>query len=348
MRIGIPRETKEGERRVALLPGEAGTLVADGHQVLVERGAGAGVGCSDADYASSGAKIVEAPEAWGADLVVKVKEVQEVDWPNIPAGAAIFSFHQLPGEPHRTRGFAQRGITAIGFEMLRDAAGGFPLLAPMSAIAGRMAVEAAARARGRPMEKALVLGAGQAGLAAARKAAELGASVTVLTRSTASADRARAAGFEAGVASTQSIEVHALQADLLVGAVLVPGMPTPRLVPRSLVKRMRRGAVIADVCIDGGGVAETSRTTTHAAPTFVDEGVVHYCVPNIPAAAPREAAAALSAAVLPYVRRIAARGVDAALRADSALREATFVWKGQVRQPEIAAEAGLPYTIGLP
>lgn len=348
MRIGIPRETKEGERRVALLPGEVAELARQGRELVVERGAGAGAGVEDAAYVRAGARLSGASEAWSADLVVKVKEVQDGEWRHVPDEAAIFSFHQLPGEPHRTREFARRGITAIGFEMLRDEAGGYPLLAPMSRIAGRMAVEAAARALGHAPGRVLVIGAGNAGFAAARKSAELGARVTVLTRSEASADRAREAGFDAGLASAASIEALAPEADLVVGAVWVPGARTPRLLPRALVARMRRGAVIADVCIDGGGIAETSRTTTHAEPTFVEEGVIHYGIPNIPAAAPAEAAAALSAAVLPYVARIAGDGVDQALRGDRALREATLVWHGRVRHPGIAAEAGLPYTSGLP
>lgn len=344
MRIGLPRETKPGERRVALLPQAIAVLAHDGHRLEVEPGAGAGIGADDAAYAHAGAQIVSAAEAWSADLVVKVKEIQEADWAFVRDGSCIFCFHHLPGEPERTRALAARHVTAIAFEMLRDTAGGFPLLAPMSAIAGRMAVEAGARLLRRQPGNVLVLGAGHAGLAAARAAASRGCEVVVLTRSTVSRDAAKAAGFAARLSNPEEIEREALRADLVVGAVFVPAQPTPKLLPRALVARMRRGAVIADISIDAGGVAETSRPTTHAEPTFVAEGVVHYCVGNIPAAAPAEAAAALSAALLPYVSLIAREGLEQAVVTDRALREATLLWRGRVNDAGIAAEAHLPYT----
>lgn len=344
MRIGLPRESKEGEKRVALLPEAARILAAEGHSVDVETGAAAGIGVGDEDYRQAGARIVSAADAWHADLVVKVKEIQDADWPRVPHGAAIFSFHHLPGEPERTRGLAARGVTAIAFEMIRDADGGFPLLAPMSRIAGRMAVDAGVRLLGRNPARVLVLGAGHAGLAAAGAAAGLGSEVVVLTRSARSRDAAATAGFEARLAGAAEIEREALRADLVVGAVFVPAQPTPKLLSRALVARMRRGAVIADVSIDAGGVAETSRPTTHAEPAFVAEGVIHYCVGNIPAAAPADASAALSHALLPYVRLVAQQGVDAAVAANPALREATLLFHGRVSHAGIAAEAGLPYT----
>src|SRR5205085_642657 len=186
----------------------------------------------------------------------------------------------------RTRTLAERQATAIAFEMVRDARGGFPLLAPMSVISGRMALDAVTRFLPKDECRVLVLGAGNAGLSAARSARERGMHVTILTRSERSRDAARAEGFVAELASTEAIEREALEADLIVGAVLVPGLPTPKLLPRALVRRMKPGAVIADISIDAGGVAETSRATSHAQPTFVDEGVVHYCVSNIPGANP--------------------------------------------------------------
>ena len=344
MRIGIPRESKEGERRVALLPDAIAVLARDGHGVDVEAGAGTAIGAGDEAYARAGARIVSAADAWSADLVVKVKEIQEADWSFVRAGSSIFSFHHLPGEPGRTRGLAERGVTAIAFEMLRDAAGGYPLLAPMSAIAGRMAVHAGARLLGKTPASVLVLGAGHAGLAAAAAAAAMGSAVVVLTRSGGSRDAAIAAGHAARLASPSEIEREALRADLVVGAVFVPAEPTPKLLPRALVARMRRGAVIADISIDAGGVAETSRPTTHAEPSFVEEGVIHYCVGNIPAGAPAEAAAALSPALLPFVAALARRGVADAVRRDHALREATLLWRGRVNHAGIAAEARLPYT----
>jgi alanine dehydrogenase len=344
MRIGVARESKEGERRVALMPEAIAALAGAGNRIDVESGAGAGIGVSDAAYVGAGARIVSAGDAWAAELVVKVKELQDSDWPLVRNGTCIFCFHHLPGEPERARALAARGVTAIAFEMVREPDGGFPLLAPMSVIAGRKAVEAGARLLGRSPRHVLVLGAGHAGLAAAAAAAALGAEVVLLTRSTRSRDAASARGFTARLASPAQIEREALRADLVVGAVFVPARPTPKLLPRTLVSRMRRGAVIADISIDAGGVAETSRPTTHAEASFVEEGVIHYCVGNIPAAVPEEATAALSAALLPYVRRIASLGIEEALLVDGALRAAVLLHHGQVAHAGIAAEAGLPYT----
>ena len=347
MRLGLPREAKEGELRVALGPHEVTRLVADGHEVCVEAGAGQGVGHADAAFSAAGATVGPASEAWGAALVVKVKEIQDADLAHLRPGSTLFCFHHLPGEPERARALAARGVTAIAFEMVRDATGGFPLLAPMSVIAGRMAADVGAHHLGRAPASALVLGAGHAGLEAARGLAAAGARVTLLTRSEASRDAAQAGlppGITVGLATASAIERAALDADIVVGAVFVPGAPTPKLLPRTLVARMRRGAVIVDVSIDAGGVAETSRPTTHAGPTYVEEGVVHYCVGNMPAARPREAAAALAQALAPYVRTLAGKGIARALREEPALRAAVLIWKGRPTHRGIAEEAGLAYT----
>lgn len=347
MIVGVPRETKAGERRVALLPEAARSLVAAGHEVRVAEDAGAGVGAGDGEYVNAGARVTTQAQAWEAELVVKVKEMQPIDFEAAPPARAIFSFHHLPGEPERTRELARRGDTALAFEMLRDARGQFPMLAPMSVIAGRLAVELALRA-GIRLGRVLVLGAGHAGLAAARAAAAHGASVVVLTRSEASRDTTRKLGFEADLATPARIEREALDADLLVGAVFVPATPTPKLVPRALVRRMKRGAMIVDVSIDAGGVAETSRATKLADPTYVEEGVVHACVPNLPACVPEKAAAAISAAALPWVRRMADAGLAPALHASPELRGSALLWKGAVLHPGIAAEAGIAYTATHP
>ena len=324
MIIGVPRETKEGERRVALLPLAVEELTAGGHDVRVETRAGKRLDVDDQAYRDTGADIVIARDVWTSDLIVKVKEIQDADLAVMPDGATIFSYHHLPREPARTRALAARGVTAIAFEMVRDARGDYPLLAPMSRIAGRMVAERF------PAKKVLVLGAGHAGRAAAELARKRGAEVVVLTRSTA---------------TPEAIEQHALEADLIVGAVFNAGEPTPKLLPRTLVRRMKRGAVIADISIDAGGVAETSRPTTHQSPTFVEEGVVHYCVTNIPAADPAAAAAAISEAVLPYVLDLASvDNVAATLLDHKELREAVLMWQGAVNHPGIAAEAGLPYS----
>jgi alanine dehydrogenase len=347
LKIGVARETKEGERRVALLPAQVAALARDGHDVRVERAAGVGVGAADAAYAAAGARIVPAAEAWDSELVVKVKEIQPAEVERVKAGPVLFGYQHLAGEPGMTRALAARGATAIAFELVRGADGGYPLLAPMSAIAGRMAIEAAERIRGRAPEGVLVLGAGHAGLAAAESAVNRGSRVTVLTRTEASRDAAAARlGPDAacGIATPEAIERCALRVDAVVGAVFVAGVPTPKLLPRSLVRRMKRGAVIVDVSIDAGGVAETSRPTTHAGPTYVEEGIVHYCVPNIPAADPAASSAALGEAVLPCVRELARRGIEAALRGSPGLASGVVLWRGAVSHRGIAEEAGLPYT----
>jgi alanine dehydrogenase len=334
MIVGVPRETREGERRIALLPRAVAEITAAGHDVRIETRAGAGVGLDNDAYRRVRADITVAKDVWDSDLIVKVKEVQDADLAVMAPGATIFSFHHLPGEPGRTRALAAKGATAIAFEMVRDARGEYPLLAPMSRIAGRMAVERFLKPGTDPgtgvRPRLLVLGGGHAGNAAATAARKLGAEVTVLTRATA---------------TPENIERHALEADLVIGAVFVAGQPTPKLLPRALVKRMKAGAVIADISIDAGGVAETSRPTTHAEPTYVEEGVVHYCVPNIPAADPPEASKAISEAVLPYILDMGLyETVAAALMENRELRGAVLLWQGQVNHPGIAAEAGLPYT----
>ena len=347
MKIGVPREVKEGERRVSLGPGEVAVLIADGHEVVVESQAGIAVGHEDAAYRAAGATVSDAAGAWNSELVVKVKEVLPEDLAHVPRGTTIFGFHQLPTEPERARRLAARAATAIAFEALREPGGVFPALAPMSQIAGDMAAEVALRALGHAPGNALVLGAGNAGTSAARALMRGGARVTLLTRTAASRDKAReslGSGLDVGLASPQAVVRAALGADIVVGAVLVPGEPTPKILPRSLVARMKRGAVIVDVSIDAGGVAETSRETTHALPTYVEEGVIHYCVSNMPAARPREAAAALARALLPYVRELAKKGIARAVRENPALRGAVLIWKGRINHRGIAEEAGVPYT----
>jgi alanine dehydrogenase len=333
MRIGIPREVKPGERRVGLTPLEVARLAQDGHTVIVERGAGDGVGHPDDAYGRAGATIAPRDAVWAAELVVKVKEIQPVDAP--APGGTLFGFQHLVGDPVTTRRLAHLGASAIAYEMVRDGAGGFPLLAPMSRIAGRMAIQVGRDILGRVPAKVLVLGAGHAGLAAASAAAALGAEVVVLSRSTRGI---------AQPATAAALDRHAADAELIVGAVFVPGAATPKLLPRERVRRMPRGAVIVDVSIDAGGVAETSRPTTHADPTYVEEGVVHYCVGNMPAAEPERSAAALAAAALPFVRELAAKGIAGAVRDNAALRAGVLLWKGRVNHEGIAAGAGLPYT----
>ena len=343
MIVGVPRETKAGERRVALLPAAVEEIAAGGHDIHVETRAGREVGFDDDAYRAAGATIVTARDAWDAEVVVKVKEMQPEDLAVAPRGSTVFAFHHLAGEPTRTRTLASHGLTAIAYEAVRDARGHFPLLAPRSRIAGRMSLDVAAQVLGRAPARVLVLGAGHAGLSAARAAVTRGAQVAVLTRSRRGCDTVRAQGIDAEIADAESIERHAMAADLVVGAVFAAGEPTPKLIPRSLLARMKRGAVIVDICIEEGGIAETSRRTSLAEPTYVEEGVVHYCVGNMPSARPAEAAAAISEAALPYVLDMCREGVAAAMLANAELRAGVLLWQGRVTHPAIAAEAGLPY-----
>jgi alanine dehydrogenase len=311
--IGVPVEVKPGERRVALMPRDAAVLASDGHEVRVQSGAGRGTGFRDDDYRAAGARIVDLAGVWQSELVVKVKELQEQELQQTRAGQTVFGFHHWIGHTdHARRGLAA-GITAIAYEAVRDAQGGFPLLAPMSIIAGRMAIDVATQHLGYAPRKVLVLGAGHAGKAAAEAARGIGAEVRVLRRATA---------------TPEAIEEQALQSDLVVGAVFTAGEGTPKLMPRSLVARMKRGAMIIDISIEEGGVAETSRATSHEKPTFIEEGVIHYAVPNMPSALPREASDAISAAVLPYVRTLAGKGIANALRGDNGLRAGLLCWHG--------------------
>ena len=329
MIVGVPRETKPGERRVALLPQAVAALVERGHDVQVETRAGQAIDFGDDAYREAGAMIVTARDAWDAELVVKVKEIREDNLAHARRGTPVFGFHHLVGAPDRARRIAESGLTAIAFELVRDTRGATPILAPMSLIAGRMALDVAREHLGGAPQRVLVLGAGPAGSAAAQAARACGAVVTVLRRATA---------------TPEAVEASALEADLVVGAVFAAGAPTPKLLPRSLVRRMRRGAMIVDISIEEGGVAETSRKTTHEAPVFEEEGILHYCVGNMPSARPRDASAGISAAVLPYVLDIANAGVEGALRRDAALRAAVIVWEGRITHPIVAAQTGLPYT----
>ena len=328
MIIGVPRETKPGERRVALLPAAVQAITAEGHDVQVETRAGQAIELSDAAYRDAGATIVTARDAWDAELVVKVKEVRDEELVFTRPGLAVFGFHHLVGSPERTRKIAAAGLTAIAYELVRDGRGSAPLLAPMSRIAGRMAIEVAREHLGSVPRRVLVLGAGPAGSSAADAARAAGAEVTVLRRASA---------------TPAAIEENALAADLVIGAAFVAGAPTPRLLPRELVRRMKRGALIVDISIEEGGVAETSRKTTHDAPVYVEEGVLHYCVGNMPAARPRDASAGISEAALPYVLDMAGAGIEGALLRDPGLRAGVLVWQGKVAHAAVAAEAGLPY-----
>lgn len=364
MRIGVPRETKDGERRVALTPAGAGVLAADGHVVIVEANAGAGSGFSDDEYGAAGATLVPDPAAvWPCDLIVKVKELQPPEFPLLVPHTTIFGFAQLGRDRRLLDAVLGAGVRIIAFETVRAADGTLPLLAPMSRIAGRLAPFAGAFALGTdrggagvllpavddvPGARVVVIGAGSAGGAAAYVAAALGCRVTVLSRG-----GVRLARVAAALRAFPAVATHILDAlgadgfaatladaDLVIGAILESGRLSPKLITRAHFRSMRPGSAFVDVGIDQGGIAATSRMTSLSAPTYVEEGIVHYAVPNMPALVARTATLALAAATLPYIRRLAQSGVAHALARDPALGGALMVWEGAVTDARLAADTG--------
>jgi alanine dehydrogenase len=358
MRIGIPRETKDGEHRVGLTPDAAGRLARSGHDVAVERGAGAGCGFGDAEYAAQGARIVgSAAEVFEAGLVVKVKELQPDEFRLPRRGQILFAYLHLAPDPPLLDAVLDCGVTGIAFETVRNAAGRLPLLEPMSRIAGALAVQTGAwmlnmanggsgvllaSVPGATPARVAVIGAGASGACAIAAAAGLGASVVALDVDAQRLEEvaARHPGrVETFVSSPQTLEREVLRADLVIGALLVPGKLAPKLISRDLMRRRRPGSAFIDIGIDQGGISETSRPTSHSQPFYVDEGVVHYCVPNMPAACARTASIALAEATLPYVEVLARRGLEA-VRVDAGLREGLQVHEGRVTHAGLAKDTG--------
>src|SRR6186997_3077476 len=340
MRIGVPTEIKSNEFRVGLVLGSVRELVARQHEVVVQSGAGAGIFADDAAYAKAGARIVPTAEAVfaEAEMIVKVKEPQAVEYRRLKPHQILFTYLHLAPDPEQARGLMASGATAIAFETVTDANGGLPLLAPMSEVAGRLAIEAAAIALRRPTggrgvllggvpgvrpAKVVVLGGGVVGTHAARMAVGLGAEVSIIDKSL---PRLRQLDelFEGRVstlASTMdSIETEVLGADVVIGAVLVAGASAPKLVSRDMLKQMKRGAVLVDVSIDQGGCFETSRPTTHDNPTYEVDGIIHYCVANMPGAVPVTSTFALTNATLPYAIALADHGLEGAIEELPGLR----------------------------
>lgn len=357
MKIGVPREVKANEARVAMLPGGVQTLVAAGHAVAVEEGAGAASGYGDELYRSAGAKLVRsASELYSnSELIVKVKEPQLGELPLLLRGQIIFGYFHFAASEPLTRACLKAGISAVAFESLEDERGGLPLLLPMSAIAGRLSVQMGAHFLERPQGgsgvllggvpgvhpgRVVILGGGVVGEQAARMAAGLGADVQLFELSQ-KRQYELASLLPPNVRVLQSspdlMAEQIAQADLLVGAVLVRGRRAPHLVTRALLKTMRPGSVFVDVCIDQGGTSETSRPTTHASPTYVEEGVLHYCVPNMPGAVPRTSTQALAGAILPYVRQLAQHGLDDFLALSPGHRLALNLRDGVIENPDVAA-----------
>jgi len=360
MLIGIPKEIKDHEYRVAVTPDGVAALVAAGHQVRVQTGAAARIGFTDDAYRAAGAQIVaDAAAVYAAQLIIKVKEPQPAEIALLRAGQIIFCYLHLAAERGLTAQLLDRKIIGVGFETV-TAAGGTPLLAPMSAVAGRVAVlagtQALAMANGGngtllpgvldvAPGRVTIIGAGMAGTNAAHLALGLGADVTVLDRNM---ERLRhleeryQGRIKTRYSDAAAIAGLVAEADLVIGAVLLPGKKAPKLISRQMVAGMRPGSVLADIAIDQGGCAETSRPTSHSNPTYIEEGVVHYCVTNMPAAFARTATQALAAVVLPYALELA-NGSMAALLADKGFLDGLNVYLGAVTHAAVAEDTGHPY-----
>jgi len=362
MRVGVPREIKVQEHRVGLTPMAVREYRSHGHEVLVEAGAGAGIGADDAAYVAAGARIANtAAEVFGAaEMIVKVKEPQPAEWAMLRAGQILFTYLHLAPDPQQTQGLLASGCTAVAYETVTDDRGGLPLLAPMSEVAGRLAIEAAAfslrtPAGGRglllggvpgvPAARVVVLGGGVVGTHAARMAVGLGCEVTVLERSLPrlrQLDELFQGRVRTRFSGMATIEAEVVEADVVIGAVLIPGASAPRLVTRAMLAQMRPRSVLVDVAIDQGGCFETSRPTTHDDPTYEVDGIIHYCVANMPGAVPSTSSHALNHATLPYGLALAARG-EQALRDDVHLRNGLNVHRGRLTCEPVAVAQGLPW-----
>jgi alanine dehydrogenase len=362
MRVATVRERKDGEHRVGITPEGAAALRAAGHEILVETGAGEGSGFGDAAYRGAGARIVEsAGEAWTqGQLMVKVKEPIESEYGFLSRDTALFTYLHLAADRELTETLVRAGTRSLAYELVVKPDGSRPLLAPMSQVAGRMAAEVGvhllkqpgpgrgkliAGVAGVPPGRVIVIGSGVVATAAARVLMGLDAHVTVMSR-----DLARLAWLQdhfggriaTRVSNAHSVAEEAAGADLAILAVLVPGAAAPKVLTREMVRSMGPGAVIVDVSIDQGGASETSRVTSHSDPTYVDEGVVHYCVSNMPGAVPRTSTQALTSATLPYVESIATLGLERALAADPSLAAAVSTWDGGLVRGPVAELFGLP------
>ena len=364
MRVGVPREVKSHEYRVAMLPVGVEGLVRAGHEVLVETQAGAGSGFPDAAYVAAGATIVPAAaEIWrSCDLVVKVKEPQPSEIRMLRTGQTLFCYFHFAADADLTKNCLASGITAVAYETIRDASGRLPLLTPMSEVAGKMSIQEGAKYLEKPQmgrgillggvpgvapAKVLVLGAGVVGTSAAKVAAGLGADVVIMD---VNIDRLRylddvmPANVDTIFSDEHTVRDHLAQADLVVGAVLIPGAKAPKLVRRSDLVKMKNGAVIVDVAIDQGGCCETSRPTTHAEPTYVVEGVVHYCVTNMPGAVGRTSTIALCNATLPYLLRLANAGAAELAREDAGFAGGVNMIAGRLTNRAVAEAHRLTFS----
>jgi len=363
MIVGVPAEIKDNENRIAMVPGGVAQLVRAGHEVMVQTDGGLGSGFSNEDYAAAGAKLVGAAEDIfaKADMIVKVKEPQPVEIEMIRKDQVVFTYFHFAASEELTRGMMDTGAVAIAYETIEDRHGHLPLLTPMSEVAGRMSVQVAVNylqkplggrgvliggVPGVPASEVAIIGGGVVGTQAAWMAAGLGARVTILD---VNLDRLRyldeimPANVTTMASNPETIRAACLRADVLVGAVLIEGAKAPTLVPRSYLADMKDGSVIVDVAVDQGGCVETCQPTTHSNPTYVVDGVVHYCVANMPGAVPRTSTYALTNATLPYALRLANEGLDA-VRRDEGFRLGVNVMAGKVTFPAVAETFGLDCT----
>jgi alanine dehydrogenase len=364
MRIGVPKEVKTHEYRVGLAPAAVRELTTHGHQVFVQQGAGGGAGFIDDAYRAAGATILDTAEAVfaAAEMIVKVKEPQSFEIARLRPGQILFTYLHLAADRPQTEGLIRSGATCIAYETVTDARGSLPLLSPMSEVAGRMAVQVGAHCLeneqggagvllggvpGVMPAKVVILGGGVAGTNAARVAMGMEAIVAVIDKSLPrlkELDLQFGAKMRTLFATAETIEQEVCSADLVIGALLVPGDATPKLITRDMVRQMRPGSVLVDIAIDQGGCSETSRPTSHADPTYVEEGVVHYCVTNMPGAVARTATIALNNATLLFVLALADKGWRQAMRDDPHLAGGLNVYAGRVTHPAVAHALGLDYS----
>jgi alanine dehydrogenase len=363
MKVGVPREIKTHEYRVGLTPGAVREYVAAGHSVVVETNAGAGIGAADDSYRKAGAVILDsAREVFASSqMIVKVKEPQASEWSQLREDQILFTYLHLAPDPDQAKGLLDAGCAAIAYETVTDANGGLPLLAPMSEVAGRLAIEAAGaalrrHAGGRGLliggvpgvqpARIVVIGGGVVGTHAARMAVGLGAEVTILDRSIGrlrELDELFEGRVRTRFSTIDTVEEEACAADVVIGAVLVPGASAPKLISRSMLSSMRKGSVIVDVAIDQGGCFETSHPTTHADPTYEVGGVIHYCVANMPGAVPLTSSQALNNATLPFGLALANKGFSAALE-NPHLRAGLNVYRGRLTCEPVARSLDMPFS----
>ncbi len=364
MLIGVPKEIKSQESRVGLVPYSVRELIRAGAQVIVENNAGLGIGMENTHYQQAGAEIVDTAEELfsRAELIIKVKEPQPEECRRLKAGQTIFTYLHLAPDPLQTRLLVESGVTAIAYETVTQAGGGLPLLAPMSQVAGCMSIQAGAHCLetaqggsgillggvpGVSSAHVLVIGGGAGGTQAIRKAIGLEARVTVLEKSLLrlnELDMLFGSKLNTVYSTGEALEQYVQDADLVVGAILVPGAATPKLISRHMLQTMRSGSVVVDMAIDQGGCLDTSKATTHQAPTYVEEGIVHYCVANMPGAVPRTSTFALNNATLPFIVSLVSKGVKQALLSDPHLLEGLNIHQGKVTYQAVASALNYPYT----